>query len=442
MEKINTPRRAPFGSNPKVGEAGRATQQRILQAAAAAFAEFGYARTSVEAITDRAECSRPTFYQYFSGKEDIHRQLAARLGFELSDLLRRLDPVTPDIAGRDVLFDWLRELTAVHERHRAVADNFSASLRTDDRMLTGATELSAEYGRALVRALDLSSVPPLGVDIDILAGAANATSFGACIYRDRIGEVNADRLAAALADVLHRTFFGPVAGVNLGPKVSSSPSSFPGAAPTPASPDDRPRRKRGVETRKRLLDAAAIAYGTLGYDAVRVDDIAAEAGTSHGTFYRYFRDKEEVFDEHADIATAEVGELLAALPPPPGREHAWAAAYAAHYERHGGIIDCLRDARAAGVMGAIRARHQMANALAAALDTRSFGDTDADVVTCFSLLENVPAATAYGYSGLTTDQATEVIATMLGRGMFAHEEPPSASSAHRAKPDQAARRGV
>ena len=104
MEKITTPRRAPFGSNPKVGEAGLATQQRILAAATDAFAESGYARTSVEAITDRANCSRPTFYQYFSGKEDLHRRLAGRLGTELSELLHHLEDITADAAGRDVLY--------------------------------------------------------------------------------------------------------------------------------------------------------------------------------------------------------------------------------------------------------------------------------------------------------------------------------------------------
>ena len=67
MEEISTSRRAPFGTNPTVGEAGRATQVRILAAANEAFASNGYARTSVEAITDLAGCSRPTFYQYFSG---------------------------------------------------------------------------------------------------------------------------------------------------------------------------------------------------------------------------------------------------------------------------------------------------------------------------------------------------------------------------------------
>ena len=43
MEEINPARRRPFGANPVVGDAGRATQQRILAAAAEVFASEGYA---------------------------------------------------------------------------------------------------------------------------------------------------------------------------------------------------------------------------------------------------------------------------------------------------------------------------------------------------------------------------------------------------------------
>jgi AcrR family transcriptional regulator len=51
---------------------------------------------------------------------------------------------------------------------------------------------------------------------------------------------------------------------------------------------------KGQRTMRRLLDAATMAFGSLGYDAARVDDIVAIAETSHGTFYRYFKDKEDV----------------------------------------------------------------------------------------------------------------------------------------------------
>lgn len=47
------------------------------------------------------------------------------------------------------------------------------------------------------------------------------------------------------------------------------------------------------KTRARLLAAARQVFGELGFVATRVDDIVERAGTSHGTFYRYFRDKKD-----------------------------------------------------------------------------------------------------------------------------------------------------
>lgn len=48
---------------------------------------------------------------------------------------------------------------------------------------------------------------------------------------------------------------------------------------------------KGLAMRERLLDAAGQAFADYGYERARVSDIVAIAGTSHGNFYRHFRDK-------------------------------------------------------------------------------------------------------------------------------------------------------
>ena len=53
-------------------------------------------------------------------------------------------------------------------------------------------------------------------------------------------------------------------------------------------------RRAGEATRARLLAAAREAFGALGFVSTRVDDIVERAGVSHGTFYRYFRDKKDI----------------------------------------------------------------------------------------------------------------------------------------------------
>src|SRR5688572_5052845 len=76
-------RRAPFSTNPTVGARGLRTQQRILDAALRAFEEEGYHQSTIDRIAKRAGCSRVSFYQYFSGKEELFRHLAGQVARQL-----------------------------------------------------------------------------------------------------------------------------------------------------------------------------------------------------------------------------------------------------------------------------------------------------------------------------------------------------------------------
>jgi AcrR family transcriptional regulator len=61
--------------------------------------------------------------------------------------------------------------------------------------------------------------------------------------------------------------------------------------------DGRPLSKRGLDTRRRLLDAAERVFGDLGYHEASVVKLAEVAGVAAGTFYLYFDSKKAVFDE-------------------------------------------------------------------------------------------------------------------------------------------------
>ncbi len=53
-------------------------------------------------------------------------------------------------------------------------------------------------------------------------------------------------------------------------------------------------RSQGKRTMRKLLDAAMVAFDNRGYHATRVNDVVEIAKTSHGTFYLYFSNKEDL----------------------------------------------------------------------------------------------------------------------------------------------------
>ena len=65
---------------------------------------------------------------------------------------------------------------------------------------------------------------------------------------------------------------------------------MPSQAPLP-----KPVTARGEATRRRLLTAAEQEFGSKGYHGASVSSITQRADSAQGTFYLYFRSKEELF---------------------------------------------------------------------------------------------------------------------------------------------------
>jgi AcrR family transcriptional regulator len=59
----------------------------------------------------------------------------------------------------------------------------------------------------------------------------------------------------------------------------------------------RPLSRRGLDTRRRLLDAAERVFGEHGYHDASIVKLTESAGVAQGTFYLYFDSKKAIFDE-------------------------------------------------------------------------------------------------------------------------------------------------
>jgi AcrR family transcriptional regulator len=95
------------------------------------------------------------------------------------------------------------------------------------------------------------------------------------------------------------------------------------AADAGAEPAKRVRaRKVDADTRRQaILDAALSVFAEHGFEAARLDEVAARAGVAKGTLYLYFQDKEALFDELIRGAAAPIIDTLSkvsanpAIPP-------------------------------------------------------------------------------------------------------------------------------
>ncbi|MBL8771884.1 MAG: TetR/AcrR family transcriptional regulator [Phenylobacterium sp.] len=73
------------------------------------------------------------------------------------------------------------------------------------------------------------------------------------------------------------------------------------------------REQTKVQNRQAILDAAREVFGELGYDASTVRDIIRRTGLAAGTFYNYYRSKEEVFAALADDGARRFAPILKGL---------------------------------------------------------------------------------------------------------------------------------
>jgi AcrR family transcriptional regulator len=111
---------------------------------------------------------------------------------------------------------------------------------------------------------------------------------------------------------------------------------------TPAQ--GRELRARGRRTMRKIMDAGVDTFAHLGYHTARVDDIVKRAKMSHGTFYLYFANKEELFLALTQEVADEMMGLADSLPPigdslgAYDELRAWLARFVDLYEQYGPVV--------------------------------------------------------------------------------------------------------
>jgi AcrR family transcriptional regulator len=419
-------RRAPFSDNPRVGVRGLRTQQRILDAALQAFGEHGYHGCSVDRITKMAECSRVAFYQYFSSKDDVFRELAGRVARQVSASTESLGPITPDAEGWKVTRAWVARYAEIHSRFEPV---FHA-LESDDALAAVAWRTGEETIERIHARLATATLPPRQLDavITLLLECVNhALDISGILRSVAPDSYRPDRVENAITDVIHRACFALDVAVNVhepnadpAPPLSSDADMldvFRQAVTVDASPG-------ATGARDALLTAGRLVFVERGYHNTRIDDLVVAAGVSHGAFYRYFRSKDQLARTLTADAVRSVGSAVLEMPDIYGLDDAtgrgllrrWLRAYHSAHAQEAAMLRVWVDA--AHQDPALRAdsaplldwgRRRMSRYL----QPRQFGDVDMEAVVLVALL-GVFGARPRSASGV--DAAAHIIDSgLLGR---------------------------
>jgi AcrR family transcriptional regulator len=126
--------------------------------------------------------------------------------------------------------------------------------------------------------------------------------------------------------------------------------SLGGGAPA----QDRELRAQGRQTVQKLLEAGLAEFDENGFQAVRVDDIVRRAKTSHGTFYLYFANKEDLFKTLLSDALIDMAALSDEFPVVTRNEageaalRRWVSAFCDTYAAHASVIRILSQAEVVG----------------------------------------------------------------------------------------------
>ena len=73
--------------------------------------------------------------------------------------------------------------------------------------------------------------------------------------------------------------------------------------------------ERKEARRQQILDGALAVFAAKGYHATGIQDIAARLGLGHGTFYRYFKNKLDIFQSLLDQMIETIRAVLATEDP-------------------------------------------------------------------------------------------------------------------------------
>jgi AcrR family transcriptional regulator len=285
-------------------------RERIINGMVASANRDGYAGANVTEVITQAGVSRPTFYDYFSGRDDCFVAAIAdahqRLALSVRAAIEAVAAETAMQAAIAAIVKFASEEPA--RAHFLMGESLAGGPKALDERDRGVNELEAMIEEAVGSAAATACAP------DVPPRIAIGGAYRLLTRRLRRGEPTlagvADELTQWIAS--YAVPAGERRWNKLRPLAVPAPNAdFP--EPQRDAPKRLPRGRVGLSDeeiaanhRERILFAAAELAETQGYSATTIADITKRAGVDGRGFYALFLDKQDAFMTLHEVGLQQV----------------------------------------------------------------------------------------------------------------------------------------
>ncbi|MGB7143390.1 MAG: helix-turn-helix domain-containing protein [Mycobacterium sp.] len=425
-DRLRRPGYAP-AANTGVGRRGLHTRDRILGCAAEVFLANGFHATSLDAIAKAAHASRATVYQYFAGKEEIFGELSALAERDVLAHGEHLGELGPTVDGVNALHRWLVEWADIYDTHAAVFAEFPGIGTATGLSVIDASTAADEFDQTVTDRLRTTRLRDL--DVDDAAAVLGRIPHMVHLYRYRAMFPLPDRatvtwsLTVALQLMLFpetpQDVLQAVAPQETNASARTLPRALDSAGAIPASTE-----AAGSPIPQDVLSVSSALFAERGYYAIGMEEIAAAAGVSRATLYRYFSTKDKILAELTRRAVFEIEEHAAALPAmAAGSLTEWMLGYVRFHRTYRGVIRAWFDGTVAEQLSGadvdhgIGAIHQAVAALLSTVDLPAGVDADVAGAVFVAVLGRMSEPTGASASH-SDERAAALMVKLLRRSLL------------------------
>jgi AcrR family transcriptional regulator len=421
-----------------VGQRGARTRERIVTETLSLFARVGFHETTVRDISDAAEISRATLYQYFESKEEIFVELLDECGGALLSVMRRIGPLGPTDEGFENLRQWLVEWTEVYDKYGTLFVQW-ANVDLPGSAVRGlVSNFLRSYNLRIANRFRRSGLTGLDAREAAIVTTSVIHRFNYLRYVTRAPQPSVDSAVQDVAAALQMTLFPDTPIAILGRRdhaVTAAECTHFESHRRRRTKNDRRAKLDGLTARStatvnRILEAGAQCFSDSGYYRANVDDIVRQAGFARGTFYKYFNEKLDLLLVLSDECEDKMYDQIVAFTAIPATAEGadarreWLAQFLDFRAGYIGVIRAWIDRSPANpALDQARERvtkmvHESLDVLVGQTELAGVVSVRAAEIILIGLLERLPDAMADNARPARRSQIIELMATVIERGLL------------------------